>query len=98
MMVSGRLPPEIIQRVVKPILPRALACNPKAASTDDSDAVARVHFVIDRQGEMATVKLDESNVSDAVAACVTAIFQSLHFPAPEGGMVTVVYPVFFHAP
>jgi hypothetical protein len=95
MSVNGRLPPEVIQRALAPILPRARACKPKA---DDADMLT-IRFVIDRQGNIDAVKLDNpSSVPDAVAACVSALFESLRFPAPEGGIVTVVYPLFFHTP
>jgi hypothetical protein len=31
----------------------------------------------------------------AVTACVTSAFRGLSFPAPENGIVTVIYPIVF---
>jgi hypothetical protein len=37
-----------------------------------------------------------SDLADAsVVACVTQTFYSLSFPAPEMGIVSVVYPIMF---
>jgi hypothetical protein len=35
-------------------------------------------------------------VDNAVVACVVRGFGTIRFPAPEGGIVTVVYPIIFN--
>lgn len=51
-------------------------------------------FVIDRSGSVATAADGGSTLADAdVVACVVRAFQSLSFPQPEGGVVTVLYPL-----
>jgi hypothetical protein len=63
-----------------------------------SEAVGRVEvkFVIDRDGLVLTAAEGASDLPDpAVRACVLSAFQSLSFPKPEGGIVTVVYPLLF---
>jgi hypothetical protein len=32
---------------------------------------------------------------DEAVTCVVEAFRSLHFPPPDGGLVTVVYPITF---
>ena len=94
--VKGRLPPEVVLRVVKQNLRTfgrcyddALAHDPQLAGTLD------VKFVIGKDGSVSGVARDaRSTVSDpAVVACVTAAFAKLSFPAPETGVVDVVCPL-----
>jgi TonB family protein len=56
-----------------------------------------VRFVIGRDGQVQGAPLDGgSDLPDkAVVSCVLRAFASLSFPEPEGGIVTVVYPVIF---
>jgi hypothetical protein len=61
-----------------------------------------VSFTIDRDGHVPGAgatppakgarRIDDRDVE----ACVVARFASLTFPAPEGGIVTVVYPIVFN--
>jgi TonB family protein len=53
-------------------------------------------FVIARDGSVSMVSVAESSLPDAsVAKCVERAFYGLTFPEPEGGIVTVVYPIAF---
>jgi hypothetical protein len=56
-----------------------------------------VRFVIDRRGNVSSAKSDPSTrLSDAgVVACVVHAFSNMAFPEPEGGIVTVLYPISF---
>ena len=55
-----------------------------------------VKFVIDRSGAVAMTADGGSDIPDAaVVGCVVRGFSNLSFPQPEGGMVTVVYPIMF---
>jgi len=55
-----------------------------------------VKFVIDRSGAVAMTADGGSDIPDGgVVSCVVRGFGNLSFPQPEGGMVTVVYPVMF---
>jgi hypothetical protein len=56
-----------------------------------------VKFVIDRSGAVAMTADGGSDIPDSsVVGCVVRGFANLSFPQPEGGMVTVVYPIMFN--
>ena len=53
-----------------------------------------VKFVIDIDGSVRDNTLESTTLPDAeVARCIVASFAQLHFPNPEGGIVTVFYPI-----
>jgi len=55
-----------------------------------------VRFVIGRDGTVSNVANSGSDLPDAkVVACVASQFERMTFPAPEGGIVTVSYPLVF---
>lgn len=95
--VSGRLPPEVIQRIVRQNFGRFRGCYEEnlRASPSLAGRVA-VRFQIDRAGAVTNVSDAGSDLPHAgVVACVLRAFRDLSFPAPEGGVVTVVYPIMF---
>jgi len=96
-MVNGRLPPESIQRVVRQNFGRLRACYMKGLDKDPSlQGRVAVKFVIDRSGAVATAMVSESTIADeSVNACVARAYMNMTFAQPEGGIVTVVYPVVF---
>ncbi|HEY8074844.1 MAG TPA: AgmX/PglI C-terminal domain-containing protein [Labilithrix sp.] len=93
--VNGRLPPEVVQRIVRQSFGRIRMCyqtglraNPKLAGR------VAVKFVIDREGNVSTVRDGGSTLPDqSVITCIVRAFGNLSFPQPEGGIVTVVYPI-----
>jgi hypothetical protein len=97
--VNGRLPPEAIQRIVRQNFGRLRACYETGLERDPSlEGRVAVKFVIDRSGAVAVAELDAASttLSDAkVTSCVVAQYTRMTFPQPEGGIVTVVYPVVF---
>ncbi len=61
------------------------------------NARVAIKFVIDRSGAVTTAQDGGSDLPDtAVVSCVTRGFTNLSFPQPEGGIVTVVYPIIFN--
>jgi hypothetical protein len=54
-----------------------------------------VRFVIGRDGLVQqAIATDETTMPDPdVTECVVARFRHIVFPPPEGGIVTVVYPI-----
>ncbi len=94
--VAGRLPPEVIQRIVRQSFGRFRLCYEKGLAKDPSLAgTMRVSFTIGRNGKVTEAK-DSGTLKDAaVAACVVKAFRGLTFPEPEGGVVKVTYPVAF---
>ena len=95
--VNGRLPPEVIQRVVRQNFGRFRLCyeNGIRGNPNLQGRVA-VKFVIDRSGAVATALDGGSDLPDqSVVQCVVRGFTNLSFPQPDNGMVTVVYPIVF---
>lgn len=95
--ISGRLPPDTIQRVVRQNHPRFRACYEKGLMTNPSLAGrVGVRFVIGRDGRVTNVADGGSDLPDpSVVSCVSRAFYDISFPKPEGGIVTVVYPIAF---
>jgi hypothetical protein len=94
-VVSGRLPPELIQRVVRQNYGRFRACYESGLRTNPN-LTGRVtaRFIIGRDGGVSNAANGGSDLPDSsVVGCVVSAFYGLSFPAPEGGIVTVSYPL-----
>jgi len=95
--VSGRLPPEVIQRIVRQQYRRFRSCyqaglrrNPALRGT------VFTRFIIGRDGRVSNQPAASGSLADlGVRVCVARIFYGLSFPAPNGGIVTVSYPLSF---
>jgi hypothetical protein len=96
-MVNGRLPPEVIQRVVRMNSGRYRFCYEKGLQRDPSlRGRVSVKFMIDRTGAVAVAAEGDSDLPDeGVRRCVVSSFLGLSFPQPENGTVTVIYPLIF---
>jgi outer membrane biosynthesis protein TonB len=97
-MINGRLMPEAVQRVVRQNFGRLRACYESGLVRDPGlEGRVSVKFVIDREGAVAmAMPWSDTTLPDAsVARCVSKAYESMSFPRPEGGIVTVVYPVMF---
>jgi hypothetical protein len=94
---NGRLPPEVIQRVVRQNFGRFRLCYENGLKGNPALAGrVAVKFVIDRSGAVATTADGGSQLPDAsVVQCVVRSFGNLSFPQPDNGLVTVVYPLVF---
>jgi hypothetical protein len=95
--VTGRLPPEAIQRIIRQNFGRFRGCY-QASLLDNPTLAGRVtvRFVIGRDGAVASVGDGGSDLPDKrVVSCVIRAFYGLAFPQPEGGIVTVTYPLVF---
>ncbi len=96
--VNGRLPAEVIQRIVRQNFGRFRLCYENGLRTNPNlSGRVSVKFVIDRSGSVATAQDGGSEIPDqGVVSCVVRGFGNLSFPQPEGGIVTVVYPIIFN--
>jgi hypothetical protein len=94
---GGRLAPEIIQHVVRERFPKMRACYEKGLARDGKlRGKVKVRFVIEESGRISSVEDYGSTLPDADAVtCVLAVYRTLSFPEPDGGKVTVVYPINF---
>jgi hypothetical protein len=90
-----RIPPEIIQRVVRGSLGRFRACYADGLKKDPTLAGRVVtKFVIARDGSVAAASDGSSDLADQdVRACVQRAFMSLEFPANPDNVATVTYPI-----
>jgi Ca-activated chloride channel family protein len=95
--VNGRLPPEVIQRIVRQNFGRFRLCYENGLrSNPNLRGWVSTRFVIDRSGAVSAASVASSDLGDpAVAQCVVRSFGNMSFPAPEGGVVSVVYPIAF---
>jgi hypothetical protein len=93
--LTGRLPPALIQRVVREHFGVFRSCY-EAGLGRNSELTGRVtvRFVISREGLVVSAKDGGSDLPDIqVRDCVINSFLKLQFPKPDGGIVTVVYPI-----
>lgn len=98
--VSGRLPPEVIQRIVRQNFGRFRLCYENGLR-NNPNLMGRVsvRFVIGRDGMTSNVGNGGSDLPDMrVIQCVMRQFMNLEYPQPEGGIVTVVFPIMFSPP
>jgi hypothetical protein len=93
----GRLPPEAIQRIIRQNHGLFRACYEQGIRRNPAlEGRVVVRFVIGRDGAVSNAGNGGSALPDpAVIACVVRAFYGLSFPQPEGGIVTVVYPLAF---
>jgi hypothetical protein len=95
--VSGRLPPQVIQRIVRQNYGRFRFCYEQGlASNPNLEGRVSVRFAIGRDGAVSFAANAGSDLpSSGVVSCVVQSYYGLSFPSPEGGIVTVVYPIMF---
>jgi hypothetical protein len=94
--VSGRLPPEVIQRIVRQNFGRFRLCYENGLRNNPNlQGRVSVRFVIGRDGRVSNVGGGGDIPDGGVVSCVTRAFYGLSFPQPEGGIVTVSYPIVF---
>jgi hypothetical protein len=95
--VSGRLPPEIIQRIVRQNFGRFRGCYEQGLRANANlQGRVSVRFLIDLDGSVIQAANGGSDLPDtATVDCIVRAFTGLSFPQPEGGRITVVYPLVF---
>ena len=95
--ISGRIPPEVIQRIVRQNHGRFRMCYEQGlVSNPNLEGRVVVRFVIDNNGAVSFAGNGGGDLpSSEVNSCVVRAFYGLSFPAPEGGVVKVAYPILF---
>lgn len=93
--VNGRLPVEVVQRIVRQNYGRFRLCYEIGLrSNPNLQGKVSTQFTVQPDGSVANVANAGSDLPDAnVVNCVVQAFRGLSFPAPEGGVVKVVYPI-----
>jgi hypothetical protein len=96
-VTSGHIPPEVIQRIVRQNYGRFRMCYEQGlAKNPNLQGRVNVRFVIGRDGAVSNVANGGSDLADGgVVSCVLSAYYGLSFPAPDGGIVTVSYPIMF---
>jgi TonB family protein len=95
--IQGKLAPEEIARVVRSHLGAIRLCFERALNRDPNlRGTVKVKFVIGPDGKVRSADDAGSQMaSTEVVECVRDAFRKLTFPPPDGGTVTVVYPIVF---
>jgi hypothetical protein len=94
---SGRLPQEVISRVLWQNHGRLRMCY-EAGLRANPNLQGRItlRFLIGRDGAVSNIANAGSDLPDAgVVSCAVRALHGLSFPRPEAGIVTVTYPVIF---
>jgi len=96
-VVVGKLPPEVIKRIVRQNFGRFRLCYENGLRTNPRlEGRVTVRFVIGRDGSVSNVANNSSTLpSPSVVTCVLNAFKTLSFPQPDGGIVVVTYPISF---
>jgi hypothetical protein len=93
----GCMRPEVIQRIVRLHWKEVHTCY--LEGKDRRPVLAGkvvVTFVIGAGGRVISAKDGGSDIGDrGVVDCVVGVFKSLRFPAPDGGSLTLTYPIRF---
>lgn len=92
--VSGRLPKEVIQRIVRQSFGRFRQCyQPGQARNANLQGTVATSFDIDAKGKAVNAKDAGSTLPDkGVVQCIVSSFARLSFPSPEDGKpVKVVF-------
>jgi steroid delta-isomerase-like uncharacterized protein len=95
--VNGRLPPEVVERILRQNVGRLRLCYESGRSSNAKlEGRVTVKFVIDRAGSVPNVADGGSDLPDqGVVRCVQRAYTGLQFPQPDSGIVTVVASVMF---
>lgn len=104
---AGRLPPSVIQEIVRSHFGAMRRCYQEGLAWNrDLTGTIIVRFVIAGDGSVASAMEDHDSPDEKRALpvrfsdpwavqCVVAQYKTMKFPSPEGGKVTVVYPIVF---
>ena len=94
---TERLPKKLVERIIRQNYGRLRACYERGlAKNPRLEGGIKVRFVIGRDGSVSNVTDDGSDIPDAsVVSCVLRAQRAVKFPKPEGGIVTVAYPIRF---
>jgi hypothetical protein len=99
LQTNSRLPPDVVDGIVRTNFGRFRLCYEAGAGLRVNPNLGGniiVKFAIDRSGTVSAAQDGGSDLADqTVVSCVVRSFGNLSFPVPDGGIVTVVYPVIF---
>jgi hypothetical protein len=93
--VKGKLPVEVVRRIVRQNFPRLRACYQAfLAKSPGATGSLSVKFEIDATGAVTSATPGSGTLTDpALLACTVGVFKALSFPEPESGKVEVTFPI-----
>lgn len=92
--LSGHLPPDVIQRIVRQNFGRFRQCYELGLRTNPGlEGRVTLRFVIGRDGAVSNVSTAGDLPDAGVRSCMAGAFYGLSFPSPDAGIVTVNYPI-----
>ena len=96
-LVGGRLPGAVVARVLHAHRERFRRCYAEGLANDGAlSGEVHLRFVIGRDGAVSVAGQGASNMPDPqVAGCVVDAMRGATFPAPDGGIATVLVAVRF---
>lgn len=92
---TGRLDPELIRATVRDQYEGVRRCY-ESGLARHPELAGRItmRFAIEEDGKTSDVTVSDNELADCVAVeCVRSVFGTLEFPPPEGGVITVQYPL-----
>jgi len=97
--VVGKLPPEVVRRIMRANFPRYRACYDKGFASDPTLAGnVTFKFKIESTGAIASTSAKDTFKDPKIGACLLTVLRTLSFPEPESGTVDVTYPLDFEPP
>jgi hypothetical protein len=94
----GSLPPDVIQKVVRGDFDKFSRCYALGLSKNPKlEGSVLLRFVIDPSGGVSGGQSESASTmpDKDVVACILRELKTVRFPQPNGGFVTVVYPLVF---
>jgi len=93
--VPVRLAPDVILRIVRQHYGIFRKCYGAGLQRHaDLRGKLIMRFVIELGGEVSNINVIDTDLPDCgVVRCIRDAFSALQFPKPDGGVVTVSYPI-----
>jgi hypothetical protein len=93
--VTNHIPAELVMRPIRKRAPCFRRCYEEALQRDPaSGGRIAVRFVVDTDGWVRTARVERDDTHDPeLAGCIARQFVGLLYPQPDGGRITVVYPI-----
>lgn len=93
---SGRIPPAVIQKQIRENFAAFRHCYEEGLKKDpELHGRVTIRFVIGLDGKVQSASGEGDIPDEKVIDCVARAMRKIAFPAPEGGIVSVAYPIVF---
>jgi hypothetical protein len=95
--VDGSLDPNVITRELRSRKGAIQACYERALKRNpELGGKLALRFEISTVGKVTKIEAEQDTIGDPeVFSCIKQLMSMWHFPAPQGGAVTVAYPFIF---